>query len=339
MYSTHRRDAYVGCGNLVIHPFHEQHYGALDPVELKELEDSILTKGILTSLTLAADGVTLISGRRRLTVARKLGMTEVPVVILSGLTDELDIREAIVTSNVTRLRTTETRARDYAALLEIERLRAARRHGSQAAAGRATEVAAKQVDWSPSTAEKARETVEAIDKAVATGKPEVAAEIRKKLNNDKSVSGAHQVAAKAGLVPARRASRPSEPTKTTTPPAVSECPSGGQHEWDGEACKKCLEPKGGPPACLLTMANWNDSIDEFAKKVKALFKEIPSGSWIPGDRREAIEMALTSAINTAKLARGAMICPRCNGTGCASCHQTGFVPKQLGEMMKTKRGA
>lgn len=90
----------------------------------EDLMDSIRRIGIVQPLVITKTGI-IISGHRRHSAAFLIGIEEVPVVI-SLLTDEDDILEAMIESNQQRPRTNEQKAREYIALKEIYNKRLSR---------------------------------------------------------------------------------------------------------------------------------------------------------------------------------------------------------------------
>ncbi len=168
-----------------------------------EVTESIKKKGIITPIVITNDDV-IISGHTRNQSAKILGLDEVPVLVRGDLTDELDIREAIIEANKQREKTTEIKAREFQCLKEIEAERAKKRQkkGKKTdlkenlpegqKGGQSRDIAAKKVGMSGRSAEDAAEVVEAIDELEAEGETEQAEELRKTLN--RSVSAAKKKA-------------------------------------------------------------------------------------------------------------------------------------------------
>ncbi len=195
-----------------------------------DLLESIREKGIYEPLLVTWEG-TVVSGHRRLACALELDLAEVPTVD-TGLTDPMDIEEAVIEANRYREKTEEQKAREFAHLLPIETKRAAdRQKASQAQTGdgvilqaggtvgknvspplepegKAAAVAASRVGMSRPTATKAAEVVTVIDALEAKGKPEEAAAIRETLNT-KSTRKAHKQAAATGLLAPKTEAKPS----------------------------------------------------------------------------------------------------------------------------------
>jgi len=187
---------HVDPNNLKNHLMNIEIYG---DKKNEEVIESIRKKGIITPLVITSDNV-IISGHTRNQSAKILGLKEVPVLIRFDLTDELDIREAIIEANRQREKSTEVKAREFQFLKEIEAERAAIRmktgkptdpsenfHKGQES-GRSSDLAAAKVGMKGRTADKAAEVVKVIDELEAEGETEQAEELRQTLN--KSVSGA-----------------------------------------------------------------------------------------------------------------------------------------------------
>jgi ParB-like chromosome segregation protein Spo0J len=201
--------------NLKNHPTNQKVYG--DVADEKFVEDC--RSGIVEHLHITTDNV-IISGHRRRQAAIKLGMEKVPVIVRTDLTDDLDIRHALILANKHRDKTVEQRAREGKELETIEAERAKRRQSATQIKdgkppestvrlnldapenkakteknGRSDEKAAAAVGMSKDTLRKAVVVVDAIDEAEAEGDIETAEELRETLNT-KSVSAAHKKATK-----------------------------------------------------------------------------------------------------------------------------------------------
>lgn len=105
-------------GELRPHPINIKVYGAVGLTP--EFLDSVERFGILTPLSILEDG-TIVSGHRRWKAAAELGLTEVPVRILS-FEDGLAIERAIIESNRQREKTFSQKMREAE---ELERIEAA----------------------------------------------------------------------------------------------------------------------------------------------------------------------------------------------------------------------
>src|SRR5205823_3627341 len=75
---------------------------SFDEDELKKLEDSIRTHGVLTPILVrpVGDQYQLIAGERRLRAAQRAGLTEVPVNVREM--DEQQVLEAALVENIQR---------------------------------------------------------------------------------------------------------------------------------------------------------------------------------------------------------------------------------------------
>lgn len=199
---------------LRCHPLNEKVYG--DTADA-DLVDSILKKGGILIPLLITQKDEIIAGHRRHDAAMQIGLTSVPVIV-SELTDELDIREALVESNRQRVKTPEQIAREAQTLMEIEKERAKQRSGKKetpvanlppvqpAAKGKSRDVVGKKLGISGKQVEKAVAVVEKIDQLEAAGQKDEADEIRTTLN-ESSIHAAHQKATKP-TVP-----KPAEPVQ------------------------------------------------------------------------------------------------------------------------------
>ena len=168
-----------------------------------EVMKSIKENGIYAPIVITNDNV-IVSGHTRNQSAKILGLKEVPVLVRGDLTDELDIRAAIIEANKQREKTTEIKAREFQFLKEIEAERAKKRQKSSKGRGKkglanapdllgnARDIAAKEVGMGSRTAEAAAEVVEKIDELEAEGETEQAEDLRHTLNQ--SVSAAKRKA-------------------------------------------------------------------------------------------------------------------------------------------------
>ncbi len=84
--------------------------------------------GILTPLIITDNNV-IISGHRRYEAAKALNFSDIPVIV-SDLTDDLDIQAAVIRANKQRIKTNEQMGREYKILLEIEKEKANRRQAT-----------------------------------------------------------------------------------------------------------------------------------------------------------------------------------------------------------------
>ena len=177
------------------HPLNKAIYGDIADEALIE---SIRQNGVLVPVLVDQDGV-VISGHRRCKAARKVGPTEIPVIVRHFETPE-DAEAILIESNRQRGKSTEQKAREFTELKRIEAMRAKRRQEvtqfgavpeNFPAPGDARDLAAEKVGLSGRTAEKAVRVVEAIDEAAAAGDDEKAEDLRATL--EKSVDRAHKI--------------------------------------------------------------------------------------------------------------------------------------------------
>lgn len=208
--------------DLKPHPLNERIYG--DSAD-DELISRVQMLGIIHPLLVAHDG-TVISGHRRLDAAQKLGMAQVPVLV-SPLTDPLDLEELLIEANRQRQPSNEQRVREYQHLKTLRLKRTARGPRLPAAPAEpvpaadapglpadeppapppfepdaglppavdeatlreARREAAKQVGGRETTLERGAEVVERIDALEQQAQAEAAEDLRRLLNQ-RSVSAA-----------------------------------------------------------------------------------------------------------------------------------------------------
>jgi DNA repair photolyase len=204
--------------DLKPHPLNKRIYG--DTAD-DDLIAGIRQLGILTPLLVTADNV-VISGHRRLDAARKLGLARVPVVI-SPLTDKLEIELALVSANEQRQRTVEQKIREYRHLAQIAAIQAKTRqreagvHGStggrgrrkktlgeelpQGFRGRSKAAVAKPFLLSYKTLDKGVEVIDRVDALKKAGKPDDAIALCKLLET-RSIHAAYNVV--TGVEPHRQ---------------------------------------------------------------------------------------------------------------------------------------
>ena len=85
------------------HPLSLKVYG--EGEDLADLVESIRATGVLHPLIVTADYL-VISGKRRLAAAKQIGLAQVPVIV-SPLTDPLEIELAVLEANRAREKTNE----------------------------------------------------------------------------------------------------------------------------------------------------------------------------------------------------------------------------------------
>jgi protein gp37 len=196
--------------DLKSHSLHAEIYN--DKHDDKLLK-SIENQGILTPLLITKEDV-IISGNRRYKAAQELELHELPVIV-SELTDDLDIREAIIESNKQRVKTQEQILREYGELKKIEKQRAKQRQGTRtdkgnilencpgSQQGNARDIAAEKlqgcgIKMSGKTADKGLKVVEAIDGCEESGETDKANKLKVSLN--KSIDSAFKEAKKEELI-------------------------------------------------------------------------------------------------------------------------------------------
>jgi len=187
--------------DLTPHPLNEAIYGdTADP----RLIESIKAAGILQPLVIDHKN-RVISGHRRLDAARKLNLTEVPVVVIPT-EDELEIETALIEANRQRTKTNEQEARETAQVFKIEQAKARQRQisgtlpaKSPEGVGDARELAGKLQGIGGKKVEQSVQVVEAIDRLIQEGENVAAENIRSELNKY-SVNRAHTVAQEKGLI-------------------------------------------------------------------------------------------------------------------------------------------
>jgi len=192
------------------HPLNSEIYGDAADADLVE---SIESNGILTPILITGDKAeigpnVIISGHRRYYAAKKLDAPTVPVII-SDLTDAMDIEEALIVANKQRAKDNYQTAREAEKMASIERERAKQRisiavSASNAArpsmvnlphlenTGTSRDAVGNKIGVSGSTAERMIRTVTVYDDLLANGEVERAEEIRSALN--KSVNAGYNAA-------------------------------------------------------------------------------------------------------------------------------------------------
>ena len=210
---------------LTPHPMNETIYHDGADAELIE---SVRDKGILNPILITWDD-RILSGHRRWEAAKAAhGVSyEMPVVEF-GSHDELDIVEALIHSNRQRQKTGEMIGREYQELLVIYRQRSHRGNnqytqmvaddngtGASVAhnTGAPTERAAAELGIARTTADRAVQVVEQIDRLFAEGKTRESDQLRRTLNGKGGITKAHRQAKEAGHIP-QVTTRPDPPAST-----------------------------------------------------------------------------------------------------------------------------
>ena len=269
-------------------------------------DESIKRRGIDEPIVVAADGKTIVSGVRRRNGANKASLKTVPVIVRTDLTDDLDIREAIVEANRHNEKSAETKAREYKVLKEIEGERANRRQKLSKGRGKkgpenfpdllgdARDIAAEQVGMSGKTADKAADVVDAIDDAEAEGDTERAADLRETLNN-KSVDAAHKKA-----------------KGQKTPKPVTD------------------QADRPVPASLLVTFQNRSGFNSLSRSISAIQKGAESLIAKAGGERlnmSAVKTAVKDLRSAITVASPYAVCPYCKGKGCKQCDELGWIHK------------
>jgi len=213
---------------LVAHPANAVIYrdGADDA-----LIADILEHGILQPLVVTEKGV-IIAGHRRLDAARRLGMTEVPVIVVRSMEGD-EAEAAVIAANTQRLKTAEMMAREYARRKELEQRKARQRqvaagafglagdpaydgttplrqNSAQGGVGRSRDIAAAGIPMSHDSLEKAAVVVRHADALRAQGDAKAAAQLLNVLN-EKSVAKAHKLATGTSSPPSNKPPRTAGP--------------------------------------------------------------------------------------------------------------------------------
>lgn len=195
------------------HPRNEEIYG--DSCD-QDLIESVRRQGV-TGIVILPDA-TILSGHRRVEAALAAELIECECIVRNDLEDEWDVLEALLDYNRQRDKTTEQRARELEAYLEVECERAKDRQRAAggdrksekykqkslvknftpAINGKSREIAAAKVGLSHPTAKKARAVVKAADRLKQKGNSQEAKDLIDTLN--KNVDKAHKLASDGGLL-------------------------------------------------------------------------------------------------------------------------------------------
>jgi len=170
-----------------------------DPDEMLNLRRDIAARGVLTPILVTEDGV-VIDGHTRLLIARDLGLTDVPIVVKVGLTEE-EARQLAVVLNVHRRHLDREQRRELiASLLKVDPTRSNAAIGADAKADRKTVEAVLQ---------KLEGTGDIPELGVTRGKD---GKDRPRRNNNTTPAGK---AAPAPAAPAPEAVAPDTPSPDT----------------------------------------------------------------------------------------------------------------------------
>jgi len=185
---------------------HESSARIYDDAADTALIESIKENGIMEPLVITKGNI-IVSGHRRFDASRKCGRTELPVVIFES-EDSLNIRSAIIESNINRVKTNEQIGREAKELMAIESERAKQRQVRKSAdsvpanlpgqMGDARDKVGKILNVSGKTVNKAIQLIEIIDSLSSEKKSTVVTELRRNLN--KSFDRAFNYAKKEGLL-------------------------------------------------------------------------------------------------------------------------------------------
>jgi hypothetical protein len=311
---------------------HSLSIGIYGDIPNDALIESIRTEGIRNPIRCTRD-YRIVAGHARKQAARILGLEKVPVVRCLHDLDELEVKRQLILDNrepCFRERTTEIVAREYDALVEIEKEKAARRQrASQAqpgekvgdrkapkifsgpcaggASGEAKAIAANAVGLSTPTADKASAVVKEIDRAKAAGNDATADELSDLLNN-RSVEAAY-----------RAANDQRRKNGRAQPPSIK--------DRVGQDVPKHLWPVFQEVDELFrkTMS----SLARVKKHLGELFNA-PGSGFLRGH-----ETDLANLRSTVKFARPFAVCPICtagigNDAGpCTACQDLGYLPKDV----------
>lgn len=183
------------------HPENARIYG--DAAD-SDLVESIRANGILNPLLITHDN-RIISGHRRYDAARKLGVDDIPVVLFRS-DDELDILEALIESNRQRNKDGLIIGREYTTLTKIFDSRQGQRNDlngtsdhQRSEVQKPSRQAAQQLGVGYTSANKAAQTVKAIDNLNQQGRQREAKQLEATLKHN--ISKAHAQAQEAGIIP------------------------------------------------------------------------------------------------------------------------------------------
>lgn len=197
--------------DLKPHPENEKIYHDRADAELVQ---SVREKGILNPLLIAYDN-TIINGHRRWDAAKKVGLSDVPVVVFPS-EDELDILEALIESNRQRQKTNEQKAREAQALRYIHEKREKTNSfssGLQTATNDVPKVPyqkiGEHIGASHNFAKEAIAVIDAVDALAEQGKAREAEQLRREMNQ--SVKKAYERAREAGHIVVETRQTPPKP--------------------------------------------------------------------------------------------------------------------------------
>lgn len=323
-----------------------------------ELLESMELVKQLEAITLAADGVTIISGHRRVRCAKKLGWSTIEAIIRKDLKEDSYVREAIIHSNRYRDKTVEQKAREYQ---ELERIYAERQKSDKDE--RSDDKAAEEVGLgSRDTARKAIAVVDQIDALEDRGHTKKAEELRTKLN-EQSVHSAHQDAVFESLPRSAKQMIKDDPSiasssaikklskmepgdafdvcrsvrvgtfKTFDAALKGKSGANGQTKKTAKSKKKkdaTPKDKHGRELPNKTMIDLfaDQRFTELEKKLASALSDLMK---IRGGKAQYLEVTsirdhLKESIEKVKNAKPFALCPECDGKGCKWCRKSGWMP-------------
>jgi hypothetical protein len=103
----------------------------------------------------------------------------------------------------------------------------------------------------------------------------------------------------------------------------------------GEAVVDDDFTNGSDEGTKAKMKQWNSSVESWAQGLAAFIEKTPSGVWLDEVRIGFIKSDLKSAANSARAAKGYVVCRLCNGEGCDECRKSGFLTKFKSDGMKS----
>lgn len=302
-------------GWLKPHPLSREIYG--DDLDDAFVE-SVRSLGVLIPLRVLRDG-TIVSGRRRWMVAKKLKCEKLPCIMVEGKPDDLEVQEAVIHANRENERTVQQRGREFVELKRIEtekaeaRIKAKQFSGKKTGngqkhreitapanlpepCGEAAEIAAEAVGLSRHTAEKAAEVVEVMDELKEAGREEEAKAIGEKL--EESVSAAH---------------REARELKDETPPEKEEV-----KDRAGNELPKRLHKAFEAVTLFRSMTNRIGSFVTALEKMDG----VPGCERVP---QSAIKVMCKDIQASLRAAVPYAMCPHCKGHKCTKCRDLGWL--------------
>lgn len=81
------------------------------------------------------------------------------------------------------------------------------------------------------------------------------------------------------------------------------------------------------------MAAHNLEIEQYARSITNAAKKHPASPWF-GTQFQVVEQKAKTAAHMARKAKCEKLCPKCDAKGCETCRETGFLPKQVFDMLR-----